>query len=60
MKYIIHIKLIITSLILGVNLFSFGQENNVYDEMSLDEILNIDVVVTASKNPKIFLKPHFL
>lgn len=29
-----------------------GQENEIYSEMSLDELLNIDVVVTASKKPE--------
>lgn len=32
---------------------SFGQEGNeVYNEMTLEELLNIDVVVTASKHPE--------
>jgi len=29
-----------------------GQVNSVYEKMSLDEILNVDVVVTASKKPE--------
>ncbi|MDV7187281.1 TonB-dependent receptor plug domain-containing protein [Lutibacter sp. TH_r2] len=29
-----------------------AQENKVYDEMTLDELLDIDVVVTASKKPE--------
>lgn len=29
-----------------------GQGNKIYSEMSLDELLNIDVVVTASKKPE--------
>lgn len=31
---------------------SFGQVKSVYEKMSLEEILNIDVVVTASKKPE--------
>ncbi|WP_372774396.1 TonB-dependent receptor plug domain-containing protein [Mangrovibacterium sp.] len=31
---------------------STGQVNSVYENMSLDEILNVDVVVTASKQPE--------
>lgn len=31
---------------------STGQVNSVYEKMSLDEILNVDVVVTASKQPE--------
>lgn len=30
----------------------YGQENKIYNNMSLDELLNIDVVVTASKQPE--------
>lgn len=29
-----------------------GQDNKIYNNMSLDELLNIDVVVTASKQPE--------
>lgn len=29
-----------------------GQENKVYNDMTLEELLDIDVVVTASKHPE--------
>lgn len=29
-----------------------GQQNKIYNNMSLDELLNIEVVVTASKKPE--------
>lgn len=51
MKYIYKIFI---SILLGVTLLpqASGQENKVYSNMSLDELLNIDVVVTASKKPE--------
>lgn len=45
---------IFVSILLGYSLLPSvsGQENKVYSNMSLDELLNIDVVVTASKQPE--------
>ena len=47
--YKILLTIVILSLISSVLL---AQVKSVYDKMSLDELLNIDVVVTASKHPE--------
>lgn len=49
-----YIRKIFVSILLGYTLLpqASGQENKVYSDMSLDELLNIDVVVTASKKPE--------
>lgn len=48
MRKILIIVCLICSLIPSLK----GQNNKIYENMSLDEILNIDVVVTASKQPE--------
>ncbi len=50
MKNALHIFFItLLALLMGNGVHA---QQNVYDEMSIDEILNIDVVVTASKQPE--------
>lgn len=44
--------LLATCLLSLLGLVSTGQVKSVYEDMSLDEILNVDVVVTASKQPE--------
>ncbi|WP_111709523.1 TonB-dependent receptor plug domain-containing protein [Lutibacter citreus] len=44
--------LILNLLLLLLSSHLLAQDKNVYENMSLDEILNIDVVVTASKQPE--------
>ncbi len=49
----ISIKILtLTFLLTLVSVHLLSQNKNVYNEMSLDEILNVDVVVTASKQPE--------
>ena len=45
-------KVLYTAFFLILCFYSVGQEKNVYTEMSLDEILNVDVAITASKKPE--------
>ncbi|WP_157961170.1 TonB-dependent receptor plug domain-containing protein [Lutibacter citreus] len=47
-------KIFVFILVISAGLFTevSSQENKVYNDMTLDEILNIDVVVTASKHPE--------
>ncbi len=48
----IHTILLAFLILSLTGLVSFAQPKSVYEKMSLDEILNIDVVVTASKQPE--------
>jgi iron complex outermembrane receptor protein len=46
-------KILFTCILSGlIYSVSVGQVKNVYEKMSLDELLNVDVVVTASKKPE--------
>ena len=49
---IIH-KILLTIVLLSlISSVLLAQVNSIYEKMSLDELLNIDVVVTASKHPE--------
>jgi iron complex outermembrane recepter protein len=48
MKKIFLLLFVVYSIILTAS----GQDNKIYSNMSMDELLNIDVVVTASKQPE--------
>ena len=45
-------KVLYTAFFLILCNYTMGQEKNVYTEMSLDEILDVDVAITASKKPE--------
>lgn len=51
MKIALKISTILIVLI-GLSNTLLGQKDNVYSNMSLDELLDIDVVITASKKPE--------